>query len=172
MAYTYSKIATYTVGSGGVASIDFTNIPQTYTDLVLKCSLRTVNNLSARGTNINLSINGVTTNRTFRSLEGNGASAFSSNGTGAYVGTFGGGTSVTADTFSNTEIYLPNYASSNNKSLSTDSVMENNGTTGSADLVAVLWSQTSAITSLSISSGSGNLAQHSTAHLYGIKAEL
>jgi len=40
MAYTYSKIATYTVGSGGVATVSFLNIPQNYTDLILKASIR------------------------------------------------------------------------------------------------------------------------------------
>ena len=36
MANTYVAIATVTVGSGGAASIDFTSIPATYTDLVVK----------------------------------------------------------------------------------------------------------------------------------------
>jgi hypothetical protein len=36
----YNLIATTTVGSGGAASIDFTGIPQTYTDLFLVSSLR------------------------------------------------------------------------------------------------------------------------------------
>jgi hypothetical protein len=169
MANTYEAIETVEVGSGGAADIEFTSIPGTYTDLVVKVSARTVNSLSARGTNINLSINGVDTNRTFRSLEGNGSSASSSNGTSAYVGTFGGGASVTANTFSNTEIYIPNYTGSNNKSFSSDSVMENNNTTASADLVAGLWSQTSAITSVGLTTGSGDFAEYSTATLYGIK---
>ena len=34
MATTFFKIASATVGSGGASSIDFTSIPQTYTDLV------------------------------------------------------------------------------------------------------------------------------------------
>jgi hypothetical protein len=40
MALTYTAIKTVTVGSGGAANIDFTSIPQTYTDLVLKVSAR------------------------------------------------------------------------------------------------------------------------------------
>jgi hypothetical protein len=169
MANTYELIATVTVGSGGAASITFSSIPASYTDLILKSSIRAVNNLTARGTNINLSINGVTTNRTFRSIEGQGTAASSANGTSGYVGTFGGGASVTALTFSNTEIYIPNYAGSQNKSFHSDSVMENNGTTGSLDFVGGLWSQTTAISSLAISAGSGDIAQYSTASLYGIK---
>jgi hypothetical protein len=38
MATTYEAIATVEVGSGGAADIEFTSIPQTYTDLL--CSLR------------------------------------------------------------------------------------------------------------------------------------
>ena len=40
MAYTYSKIASVTVGSGGSTSIEFLAIPQNYTDLVIKVSGR------------------------------------------------------------------------------------------------------------------------------------
>ena len=38
---TMTKIASNTVGSGGVASFTFSSIPQTYTDLFIKASLRT-----------------------------------------------------------------------------------------------------------------------------------
>ena len=41
MANTFKKIQTVTVGSGGAASIDFTSIPQTYTDLKIVLSART-----------------------------------------------------------------------------------------------------------------------------------
>ena len=40
MANTFEQITTVTVGSGGASSIDFTSIPQTYTDLVIKTSAR------------------------------------------------------------------------------------------------------------------------------------
>jgi hypothetical protein len=42
MATTFIKIASVTVGSGGAASMDFTSIPSTYTDLVIKVSTRKV----------------------------------------------------------------------------------------------------------------------------------
>jgi hypothetical protein len=38
MAATYKLIETVTVGSGGAANIEFTSIPQTYTDLKLVIS--------------------------------------------------------------------------------------------------------------------------------------
>ena len=37
---TMTPIQTVTVGSGGAANITFSNIPQTYTDLVIKISAR------------------------------------------------------------------------------------------------------------------------------------
>jgi hypothetical protein len=173
MAYTYSKIATYTVGSGGVASIDFLNIPQTYTDLHIVCTIRFSGAASAGSYGINLNINGTSTNRTGRWLYATGATPASATITSALVAA-SGGTGATANTFSNTSIYIPNYTSSTYKSMSIDSVMENNATSPfSLDLLAGLRSVTDPITSLSISGDSPNLiVQYSTAHLYGIKAEL
>ena len=40
MATTYTLISSVTVGSGGAANIEFTSIPSTYTDLLLKYYLR------------------------------------------------------------------------------------------------------------------------------------
>jgi hypothetical protein len=40
MATTYEAIATVEVGSGGAADIEFTSIPATYTDLVVKVSFK------------------------------------------------------------------------------------------------------------------------------------
>jgi hypothetical protein len=40
MATTYEAIETVEVGSGGAADIEFTSIPGTYTDLVVKVSAR------------------------------------------------------------------------------------------------------------------------------------
>jgi hypothetical protein len=75
----------------------------------------------------------------------------------------------TANTFGNTDIYIPNYAGSANKSVSVDTVEENNGTTARALLGAILWSNTAAITALGLTPVSGSFVQYSTATLYGIK---
>ena len=157
-------ISTVTVGSGGASSIEFTNIPQNYTDLLLKISLR--GNRSALFDQQYLTING-NTGATMRYLLGDGA--FASSGTGGNQIGLGDGTTATASTFGNTEVYIPNYAGSNNKSFSTDSVTENNGTNAYASLFASLWSNTSAITSLNITTNSGTILQYSSATLYGIR---
>ena len=168
MANTFELIASSTVGSGGAASITFSSIPSTYTDLVLKISAR--HNGASVANAFYIKFNGSTTGQSGRYLEGNGSSA----GSGANSLAYGGvesGASATSSTFSNAEIYIPNYAGSNNKSYSGDSVVENNATTGIQWLLSGLWSNTAAITSLVISpdSGSNSYVQYSTAYLYGVK---
>lgn len=170
MAYTYSKISSVTVGSGGSSSIDFIAIPQNYTDLVVKLSLRS--NRASTWDNTQIEINSSIANMTSRLLTGNGSTASSGNTTTFYIGDIPAA-SATSNTFGNQEVYLPNYAGSFNKSGSSDSVAENNATAGFNQLAANLWSQTAAITSLKIYSGNGeNFAQYSIATLYGIKAEV
>jgi hypothetical protein len=77
------------------------------------------------------------------------------------------GASATANTFSNTEFYIPNYTSSVAKSVSINGVGENNATQSAQAITAALWTGTAAITSVTILPSSGNtIAQHSTASLY------
>ena len=168
MAFTFKAIATVTVGSGGASTIDFTSIPATYTDLLIKISSR--DGRSATGTNIIINFNGSNTNLSYRRLTGNGTSAGSNSGTGGVVG-YSVSATATTDTFSNLEIYIPNYTSANYKSCSSDAVNENNATSSFMALVATLWSDTSAITSISLfpTVAATNFVQYTTATLYGIK---
>ena len=101
-------------------------------------------------------------------MYGTGAAASSTSGSTRYFA-FVPGASATASTFGNVEYYIPNYAGSNNKSVSVDHVTENNATAAIAALTAGLWSDSAAITSVKITPGSGTFAQHSSATLYGIK---
>lgn len=166
MPVTYKKIASVTVGSGGAASMEFTSIPSTYTDLIVKISGRMAR--ATNGGSVVLSLNGSTSNFTYRSVYGQGSSAVSTNGSTGLIG-FAPGANDTASTFGNMEIYIPNYAGSTNKSVSVDSVSENNATEGYDALYAVLWSNTAAITSLNVKdNGASNWVQYSTATLYGI----
>jgi hypothetical protein len=167
MANTYTLIASNTVGSGGVSSVTFSSIAATYTDLVVKGSIR---NDTYKETVI--SFNGSSANYTLRTLIGNGASTVSySQAAYGYnqTGNMPLSGTDTTNTFGNWEMYLPNYTSANYKSASFDTVSENNGTTAYAMLTAGLWSSTSAITSITIAPYSGNFVQYSTFYLYGIK---
>ena len=164
MANTYTLIASSTVGSGGAANIEFTSIPATYTDLCIITSLRT--NRSAVVDDTTFSFNSSSANFTAKYLVGDGTSA--SSGSNSYYLLTNGNT-ATSSTFSNHSIYIPNYAGSNNKSFSVDSVSENNATAAYALLTAGLWSQTAAITSIKMAPLYGTLfLQYSTAYLYGI----
>jgi hypothetical protein len=150
-----------TVGTS-VSSVTFSSIPNTYTDLKILCSTRTAT--SAVGDAVFLSLSGTLS---AKRLQGNGASATSDTD---YYGAWNDGANATASTFGNTEFYIPNYAGSNAKSFSSDSVSENNGTTAYASIIAHLSSSTSAITSITLATESGaNFVQYSTFYLYGIK---
>lgn len=170
---TFTQIGSaVTVGSGGAASIDFTSIPSTYTDLVLKlCGRGTSAQINAE---VRMILNGSTaTNYSWRQIQGNSSSATSaSSSSQAYVRVgYVPDTSATSNTFNNLEIYIPNYAGSTAKSLSSDSVQENNsGAAGEAlmQLFAGLWSLTSAVNQVTFSLSAGNFAQHTTAYLYGV----
>jgi hypothetical protein len=168
MATTFTQIASVSVGSGGAASIDFTSIPSTYTDLCLVWSGRTARVSAQDG--MKLQFNASTTNYSDRGITGDGVSASSFNSATTYI--YGGiipSATATANTFGSISYYVPNYASSNNKSVSVDSVSENNTTTAFAILEAGLWSDSSAITSIKISSeNAADFVQYSTATLYGV----
>lgn len=171
MANTYVKIASVTVGAGGASTIEFTSIPGTYDDLIIKCSMRGTYAGAVEGVNLELNGN-AGSNYSHRYLQGDGASASSTTVTGdtkAQVALMSAANN-TASTFGNGEIYLPNYIGSTNKSFSTDSVSENNATTAYGRLSAGIWAQTNAITSIKLSPSLGTTwAQYSTATLYGIK---
>lgn len=151
------------VGSGGAASIEFTSIPQTYAGLYLVLSTRQE---SATNATVFVNPNGLTTNQSFRYLEGNGSVAGSS--TETRIKPLDNPSGATANTFASSSIYIPNYAGSNYKSFSIDSLTENNSTTAYQRIAAALWSVTDAITSLEIIESSGDIAQYSSASLYGV----
>lgn len=164
MANTYKLIQSVTVGSGGAANIEFTSIPQTYTDLHLVISGRSTDTIIA----CLVEFNGSTSSHSGRMIEGDGASAYSYTTTST-MGAFITKSSDTANTFGSASVYIPNYSGSTNKSFSTDTITENNATTAYPALFAKLWSNTSAITSILLKPQAANFAQYSSASLYGIK---
>ena len=152
--------------NASAASVTFANIPQTgYTDLKVVMSVR---NTDSANDQIWISLNGSTTGFTNKLVYGNGASALSAS-IDRYVANIAT-PAYTANSFNNAEIYIPNYAGSTNKSISSDSVNETNATTAYAALTATLWSDTAAITSITLTPQAGSLVQYSTFSLYGIAA--
>lgn len=167
MATTYVKIATVTVSGATAANMEFTSIPGTYTDLVVKASMRS--DVALVSPNVKLQFNSSATGYSERLVYGNGTAAASANRASTeilYI--YGNGSSATASTFASLDVYLPNYSGSTNKSVSIDTVNENNATAATAGLDAALWSNTAAITSIKLTPETGNFVQYSTATLYGI----
>jgi hypothetical protein len=171
-------IKTVTVGAGGATYIDFNNIPQIYTDLMIKISARSSrNDYSTNFTNIRF--NSSTSGYSYKNLVAQAAnspiSQSSNTLTYAYLG-YTNQANNNSGIFSNLEIYIPNYKSSSNKSFSSDSVMEANDTTNNnMGFFTSLWSNSAAITSIRLAAGEGganfsdyNFLEHTTATLYGI----
>jgi hypothetical protein len=171
MANTYTLISSY-AASGSVASIDFTSIPSTYTDLILDISLRSNRSdiSTAYNDGVLMTFNGSGTGYLNRAVEGTGSSVAAFTGLTSSINLNQIPTiNATASTFSNTLIYIPNYAGSNNKSLSLDYAQENNMTFSLLGLTAGVWSNTAAITSIKLAPQVGTaFLQYSTAYLYGV----
>ena len=162
-------IATATVGSGGASGMTFSSIPASFTDLLVVVAAR--NSGSNISNSLYIRFNGdAGNNYTNRILSGNGSTVTSSRNSSNSFMNIGDdpGANATSNTFGNTSVYIPNYAGSTNKSVSSDAVTENNATTASQQILASIWNNTSAITSIFVSDTGSNLVQNSTASLYGI----
>ena len=122
-------IQTIVIGSGGATEINFTNIPQTFTDLTALLSLRSTTTTLARVRALLNPGTGTFSAATIR-LEGTGAATTGGTETQAYIsGGFVNNTDQTANTFSSHTMYFPNYTRSTSKTISFDCVTENNSTT-------------------------------------------
>ncbi len=170
MPANYVLLSEVTVGAAGAASVTMANIPQSgYTDLKIVSSTRT-DRASQVADWVKISFNGSTSSFSLRELEGNGSAAASYTGTTG-LAFFAPASTATANTFGNSEVYIPNYTSSNYKSYSADTVTENNATSANAAINAGLWSNTAAITSISFTPNLGtNFVANSTFYLYGLAA--
>jgi hypothetical protein len=149
------------------ASIEFTSIPQTYTDLVLMMSLRnSTGNQASGGGAFRLDFNNYATQATNRALRGQGSgspASFTDNFFSQVASDY------TANTFGNGMAYIPNYTSATAKSFLIDSVGENNATFSEQQINAQLWNVTDAITAIRINSPyAGGLAAGCIASLYGV----
>jgi hypothetical protein len=167
MANTYNLIASQTLGSSS-SSVTFSAIPNTYTDLKLVYCARS-DRPSQTAELLGISFNSNSSSYVRLVLEGNGSSA------GSYfdpINSFGvmPGSAATANIFSNGEIYIPNYLLSKNKVYNGDGTAENNATAANQNLDANRWNNTSAITSIGLTTyNSNNFITYSSFYLYGIK---
>ena len=154
--------------NASASSITFANIPQTgYTDLKVVVSAMNTVGLAVT----TLKFNGSSSGYTYKALRGSGSAAASFDqstwGAGAYFQT---GYNINGTSPNSNEIYIPNYAGATNKSVSIDGVQEANSSTAYSFLVAGLWSNTAAITSITVAPDTDSFAANSTFSLYGLAA--
>lgn len=168
MATTYTLISSNVLGSN-TTTVTLSSIPSTYTDLVLRASTRDTLNQTAPSVNIRINSDSSAL-YSETNLQGDGSTASSdrtSNSTITYPG-FHPGAASTANTFSNFEIYFPNYTVSQNKSFGISFVGENDNITAYIHTKAELYRSTAAISTLTLTCGS-QFATGSSFYLYGIK---
>ena len=176
MPANYVLIGEYTTNTS-VASVTFSNIPQTsYTDLKIVCSSRDDRSGQPNGDlTLQVGYNGTINTGsiyTMRRVGGNGSSTFSdSTATTSLPFGMSTSTTATANTYGNSEFYIPNYASSISISIYADGVSENNATTAFSVLNAGLISTNNPITDIKIFPFlASNFVANSTFSLYGIAA--
>jgi len=178
MAKGYQLIQAQTLTSSA-SSVTFSNIPQNYTDLIVKISARSA--LAGTGTSraIQLQINGDTTYANYRQRyirtddTGSAQSGAFLSSTGLKYYLYGlPNANVTANSFGAAELTFINYAGSSYKTFSVEAFAEgfHNPFTGTAgnSVTAALWVNTSPITTLVFNPDDSSFAAGSTFYLYGI----
>lgn len=168
MPTTYEPIATTTLGSAA-AQINFTGIPNTYTDLRVCVVAFTA---SGYNTAVWYRFNSDSgSNYSSTILSANGSSATSQRYTNdtkiIHWDVYAASGSTSIPIFSTIDVF--SYAGSTNKSCLVSNYGDRNGA-GAVDEIVGLWRNTGAITSLQVVASSSNFAAGSTATLYGIKA--
>ena len=169
MATTYTLISS-TVLTSTEASVTFSSIPATYTDLALRLSARS----SANSVDdlFYIRLNGVTTSLySYSNISGDGSSSSSSRGSGsplAFSYLLNGATS-TASTFTNFELYIPSYTVSQSKPIGSFGARENNASSALLLATASLFRSNPAISEITALPGFGSFVAGSSFYLYGIK---
>jgi hypothetical protein len=166
----YESIATVTVGAGGSSSISFTSIVGTYKHLQLRGFARGTGAAASYAINMRFNSDSAT-NYNVHGLYGDGSSAAAfgvANATVVQIDRITGA-GATANNFGSFVADILDYANTNKyKTARILGGFDNNGS-GEIDFDSGAWRSTSAITSITLTLGTGNFAQYSSFALYGIK---
>jgi hypothetical protein len=163
---TYTQIASTTLGSAA-ATVTFSSIPGTYTDLVL---LTAASNTGGNGNGLAIQFNTDTASNYSKTyLYGDGTSVVSGRGTSQT------NISISNMPISSTGVFGAGVANIQNYSNATTykTVVSRGGAANTGMIVIAyvgLWRSTAAITTITLFSDTGNLATGSTFSLYGITA--
>lgn len=163
---TMTKLATITITDNTTTVATFSNIPQEYTDLLIRGCTRDTNVNGAIVPYINSSLG---TSTTSKRIGYNGSSAYSDTATAYWAQN---GSNETASVFTNWEMYIPNYSTNLMKLFSVEVAVEHNGNTinnETSGLSGTIWNNTAPFTSIGFYTNQ-YWAQYSTFILYGVKA--
>ena len=161
----YDSISTVTVGSGGTSSITFSSIPSTYTHL----QLRVITGSNPGGYNSGLR---------FNSDSGSNYYGHAMYGSGTTKGGFSLGSqtfaSISFNGISNTEfsptvVNILDYTNTNKNKVIRSLTGRDNNASGDIYLMSGYWSNTAAITDITIVAPSATFIEYSSFALYGIK---
>lgn len=171
----YESIATTTVGAGGTSTITFSSVPSTYAHLQIRALARTDRSSGAQDA-LRIRFNSDTgSNYALHYLFGDGTSASagaSTSITGMFADGFTGANNL-SNVFGAGIIDILDYVNTNKyKTIRCLSGWNDNGTyDGRIWLESGLWMNTNAVSTVTITPGSGtNFVQYSHFALYGIKA--
>jgi hypothetical protein len=160
-ANSYESIATVTIGSGGATTASFTSIPSTYQHLQIRVFAKTGDG-NPYG-NAAVTLNGAA-GEYRHDLYGTGAATGASASATSFISYIGG----TAQ-FGVAIIDILDYADTNKaKTIRGLGGADNNGS-GLVALTSGLETSTTAVSSITLTSNSGNFPQYSSFALYGIK---
>ena len=167
----FESIATTTVGVGGQTIIDFSNIPQIYKHLQVRCMLRDESAFSERALFMEINGNSPSGSNAYHQLLGNGSSASSTNATnqGRWSETISvSAASATAGIFAVAIIDILDYTNTNKtKTLRALGGYDANGS-GKVMLTSYLYNSTNTISSLRFYTNQKMISSSHIA-LYGIK---
>lgn len=165
---TTMKLIAKNVLSTSAASVTFSGVPSTYTDLRLEISARSA--ASSLTSDVKVRFNGATTDalHTAGWLRGTGSAASTSASSFGLLGLCPGAT-ASANTFASMSVDIPFYSGSRLKRYSAFAASEDAATTAYLYLTAGAWDSTAAITSISILiDGGSSFLSGSSFYLYGI----
>jgi hypothetical protein len=172
MPITYTLIASTSLSSGA-ANVTFSGIPNTYTDLKLVISART--NRASDEDSVGVAFNDTSGSTGWLLLFNNGSSLTSGTSSslgygGSFLGRVAAASTTPSNIFSNLEAYIPEYASSSNKTFSTTGGFETSGSNPYSTLLLSMRTLGAAISQILIVPGNGTqLVANSSFYLYGIK---
>jgi len=163
----FESIASTTVGSGGVATISFTSIPQTYKHLQVRGIAKTARITGYRGDTIQAQFNGDTGSNYYSFITDNDYPFF------AGPGNMGGFARVdsndTANYFAGFVVDILDYTNTNKNKTTRCEAGGFDAGGGAYTRLDTVWNSTAAITSFVLTPQVANIQQYSSFSLYGIK---